>query len=364
MQEAARTHSEADVQCSWEQTMSRLKRGLSRQARRIDSAYIPVIAGGTNSAQIHYTHNGQVHPDNVPTVMRMDAGYEVDGVPTDCTRTFPLGQKAFTPAHAQLYTLLLQLQRKLLLTIKDGVTVADVAKLHIDETRNLLLQLRDSKTTTEGPQEVSLASVRNVFCPHSFGHFFGLDIHETPAIEPAQTEDGQKIAQRGAVLAGGVMHTVEPGVYLSEEEPTLPLSFPWRGLGMQVEDDVLVLPSSKRARDTYLSAALQVYEHIMNDPSPLEPFGGSLLVQSAALRAESQRVQQATQFLYDQRCSIEGSAVAREKLTADVLAVKADVASSEKEGLHFEWFPFDIIVVTARIPKDLDHLEMVMKANL
>lgn len=76
-----------------------------------------------------------------------------------------------------------------------------------------------------------LARAAYKFCPHHVSHYLGMDVHDTPLVS------------RSNKLIPGNVFTVEPGIYISNDRQDVPEEF--RGLGLRIEDDVLVTPSMK-----------------------------------------------------------------------------------------------------------------------
>lgn len=400
-------------------------------AARVCSAYVPVIASGVHGTEIHYTENSAT--SSLGALVRVDAGVEVDRVPTDCTRTFPIGSHAFAPPPvAQLYDGLLRLQRALLRRIAPGVAVADVARLHLDETQALLCRLGVDMCGTKAtsrPAEPQLAAdaeedrerrlpmslVRSCFCAHAFGHLFGIDLHE---------EWGRVAAAAPRTFEGGMMHTVEPGIYIPDLERAklfgiaahqLPAAF-HSGVGMQVEDDVLVLPSLEEAlgdeaaaptcpwsRGVYLQHALAAFARYYggsitttHSAPPAATSSASLLSPSVvvlwcyehlhALHGSTSGVASATAtpplaahevnvvcFLFAQRVAMEGTAAAVAALAGDVavaqrlaytanpayLGEEADAVPVPEAG-NAAWYPYAVIVLTATVPKDRQRIAALM----
>ncbi|KAK7194048.1 aminopeptidase P1 [Novymonas esmeraldas] len=432
MRRAAATLSEHAIHCEFQRAVcdASARAGAAAQVR---SAYIPVVASGERGTAIHFTDNdGVAEPGEV---VRVDAGVEVDGVPTDCTRTFPIGGPRFTPSQTLLYERLLQLQRSLLRRIGAGVAVGDVARLHMDETQALLCAMdvdvrgtaaRSAPSSPPDPvasreEQVPLHLVRSCFCAHSFGHFFGIDIHEDlsrvgPVAGGAGVQGGsaepsprqRRSAPR--IFRGGMMHTVEPGVYLPSlqraalfglDATHLPRPF-HGGIGMQVEDDVLILPppdypdaaagaSGGRewdgraavaeaclwSRGTYLQHALAAFHRHYSDTISDTAATPSVLVEECDAHLSrvghgsmSAAATNVARFLFAQRVAVDGLAAAESALAGDArtaeqlsyvdnpaYATGLSVPDASASG----WYPYPIIVLTATIPKDVSLIEAVMQ---
>ncbi|GET93654.1 aminopeptidase P1, putative [Leishmania tarentolae] len=423
MHRATGTLSEHSLYCAFQRAICDIS-AYAGEAAQVRSAYIPIVASGVRGSEIHFTdNNGVATPGDV---VRVDAGVEVDGVPTDCTRTLPIGSSRFPSSYVPLYEGLLQIQRKLLRCMKPGASVSDIARTHMKETRALLCSLgvdvrrtqpssgvqkpgpHESVTATSSQeQQVPLSLVRSCFCAHLFGHFFGLDIHEelssvssplTAAVGKANVARQHPPTPR--ILRGGMMHTVEPGVYIPSAERAalfglerahLPISF-HNGVGVQVEDDVLVLPSPDGvddhlckgdesalccpwSRGDYLQHALAAFHryYVTGDAG----WAPSLLVSvcdahvsavwGGCLTAAERNV---LHFLFAQRVAMEGLPKAKASLLTDVYAIQQQTFVPNPVYLdappvpHFavsDWYPYSSIVLTATIPKDVELMESVMQ---
>ncbi|KAI2628617.1 aminopeptidase-like protein [Hypoxylon sp. NC1633] len=177
-------------------------------------AYIPVVAGGRKALLIHYVlNNGLLNESDLVVV---DAGGEYGTYITDITRTWPVSGK-FTPPQKDLYNAVLRAQRSSvsLCRASAGVTLD---KLHQITANALSDQLSQLGFDVGG-------DAMNILFPHHVGHYVGLDVHDVPGYP------------RNVVLKEGHCITVEPGVYVPDDE-RWPKAF--RGLGVRIEDSVAV----------------------------------------------------------------------------------------------------------------------------
>jgi Xaa-Pro aminopeptidase len=155
-------------------------------------AFPAIVASGPNAALPHH-HPGEREIGPGETVV-VDAGAQVDGYCSDCTRTFATGPLPDDLQRA--YALCRSAQESSLAAVRAGAVGADL----------------DAIARTE-IEESGLAPVL-----HGLGHGVGLEVHEQPVLRPASTD----------TLAAGNVVTVEPGVYLAG-----------RG-GVRIEDLVVV----------------------------------------------------------------------------------------------------------------------------
>jgi intermediate cleaving peptidase 55 len=177
-------------------------------------AYVPVVAGGPRANMIHYVHNTAALRDG--EMVLVDAGGEYGTYITDITRTWPVSGR-FTPAQRDLYEAVLRVQRLgvSLCRADSGMTLDGVHRATEHALRNELSRLGF---------DMSGGGLEALF-PHHVGHYVGLDVHDCPGYG------------RGVALQKGHCVTVEPGVYVPDDD-RWPAHF--RGMGVRIEDSVCV----------------------------------------------------------------------------------------------------------------------------
>ncbi|XP_053662653.1 xaa-Pro aminopeptidase 3-like [Anopheles marshallii] len=187
-------------------------------------AYPPVVAGGSNATIIHYINNNQIVKGG--ELILMDAGCEYHGYTSDITRTWPVDGK-FSDAHRVLYEVLLQVQKELLdcLQYQGGETLDQLFDTMCSKIGKYLQEIKLIPSSLSG-LELSRAAYK--FCPHHVSHYLGMDVHDTPLIS------------RNIRLCPGMVCTVEPGIYIPTHKLDVPSEF--RGVGLRIEDDVLIKP--------------------------------------------------------------------------------------------------------------------------
>ncbi|KAI1132921.1 peptidase M24, structural domain-containing protein [Nemania abortiva] len=177
-------------------------------------AYIPVVAGGSRGLLIHYTLNNA--PLESGEMVLVDAGGEYGTYITDITRTWPLSGK-FSPAQRDLYTAVLKAQRSSVSLCRASANLT-LDQLHSVTERGLRQELKQLGFDLSG-------NAMDVLFPHHVGHYIGLDVHDIPGYP------------RNVVLKEGHCITIEPGVYVPDDE-RFPRHF--RGLGVRIEDSIAV----------------------------------------------------------------------------------------------------------------------------
>lgn len=167
--------------------------------------FAPIIASGLNAATLHYEKNDCRIENN--DLILMDVGAAYNNYSADITRCFPAGAN-FSERQKQVYSVVLDTQKKIIEMIKPGITLAE-------------LNRSTTESLAKGMMEIGLIEKEEDvtrYYMHSVSHFLGMDTHD--------------LGGRNAVLEPGNVITVEPGIYIPEEH-----------LGVRIEDDVLVTES-------------------------------------------------------------------------------------------------------------------------
>ncbi len=196
-----------------------------RDAGCAGPAYGTIAAGGANATVLHYTSNDR-ELDN-GALFLVDAGGEYGGYCADITRTFPIG-KSFTPAQARVYDIVLDAQKAAIAQVKPGSTHQDV---HMTAIRVLSEGLIDLGLIDSGIDECIETESYKTYYMHGTSHWLGMDVHDVGSYKP--DADSRR-------LAAGIVLTVEPGLYIGEDADA-PEEL--RGIGIRIEDDVLVTAS-------------------------------------------------------------------------------------------------------------------------
>lgn len=192
-------------------------------ARRV--AYESIVGSGPNATILHYRESHRTLADG--DLVLIDAGAEKDYLAADITRTFPVSGK-FSPVQRRVYEIVLRAQLAAIEATRPGAT--------LDEIHEAAFSILEAGIVDEGllgdtdpaDAEAVKARVRR-FYMHRTSHFLGMDVHDVGAYfrggEPRKLEAGMVI-------------TIEPGLYFSKDDETVPEEY--RGIGVRIEDDVLV----------------------------------------------------------------------------------------------------------------------------
>jgi len=211
-----------------------------------DVGYATIAASGSNATILHWVENdGAVRRGEM---LLLDAGVECHNLYTaDVTRTMPINGK-FSPAQRRIYELVLAAQEAAIAVVKPGVSFMAPN----DAAMRVLAQgLFDLGILKEEP-ELALRRDRQLhrrYTLHGVSHMLGLDVHDC-----ANARDDVYLGE----LQVGYVLTVEPGLYFQANDLTVPEEY--RGIGVRIEDDVLVTADGA----TNLSAALP------RDPDEIE----------------------------------------------------------------------------------------------
>ena len=189
-------------------------------------AYPSIVAGGKNACTLHYTENNSKLKNG--DLLLIDAGAECDHYAADITRTFPISGR-FNEAQKQLYQLVLNAQTAALEQIKPGLpwNLAHDASVEILTQGLLDLGLLKGKL-----KKLIKDEKYKQFYMHRIGHWLGMDVHDV---------GDYKIKQEWRLLEAGMVLTVEPGLYIPPDCKSVDEK--WRGIGIRIEDDVLVTPT-------------------------------------------------------------------------------------------------------------------------
>jgi Xaa-Pro aminopeptidase len=242
---ASRTQWEYETEAEIDYTYKR---------RNADNWGYPNIVGcGPDATTLHYEESsGRVHPGEL---LLIDAGAEYGHYSADVTRTFPVSGK-FTKEQADIYNIVLAAQEAAFKAVRVGGTLADVHNVALEVVKDGLFKL--GLITDKNTDQY------RVWFMHGTSHYLGMNVHD--------------INVRGAKLDAGMVFTVEPGVYLRpdaldylpktpENERFIAAVRPafekYKGIGVRIEDDVLVTPEGYRNLSGALARTIPDIESFM-----------------------------------------------------------------------------------------------------
>jgi Xaa-Pro aminopeptidase len=186
-------------------------------------AYPSIVAGGENACILHYTENKAPLKDG--DLLLIDAGAECDHYAADITRTFPVSG-TFSQEQKLLYQLVLDAQLAAIAEIKPATPWS---KAHDVSVQILAQGLVDLGLLTGDVAQLIEDEAYKVFYMHRIGHWLGMDVHDV---------GDYKIDEQWRALEPGMVLTIEPGLYIPKDCMTVAKK--WRGIGIRIEDDILV----------------------------------------------------------------------------------------------------------------------------
>jgi len=188
---------------------------LIRHAGAAGHAYSPIVAGGKNACTLHYNANNEKLAKK--QLVLIDVGARVDGYAADISRTYAFGQP--TKRQKDVHQIVQEAQAACIKLLKPG--------LRFDEYQSSVDAIMMSAVEKAG----FAANELHTYFPHSIGHGLGVDVHDTLA--------GYEVLEPGMVM------TVEPGLYIPQE-----------GIGVRIEDDILITETGHRNLSKSLSTEL------------------------------------------------------------------------------------------------------------
>ncbi len=191
-------------------------------------AYAPIVGSGFYSTVLHYNDVGKKIEDG--DIIVIDVGASYSGYSADITRTFPASGK-FTPRQREIYEIVLAAQNAALAAVKPGMSLDR-------EGPNSLDKIARDYINTHG-KDLKGEPLGKYFI-HGLGHHIGLNVHDP--------------GPRGRKLEPGMVFTLEPGIYIPEEN-----------LGVRIEDDVLVTETGYKLLSSRLPRTIEEIEKFMAD---------------------------------------------------------------------------------------------------
>jgi Xaa-Pro aminopeptidase len=168
--------------------------------RSSGEAYGSIIASGDRARTLHYVSNNQECKDG--ELILMDFGASYGGYNADLTRTIPVNGK-FTPRQKEVYNACLDLHNYAKGLLKPGISIVDYTEKVGDEATKQFIKiglLKESDVKNEDPENKAYRK----YLYHGISHHLGLDVHD--------------LGTRTEPIQAGMVFTVEPGIYIEEEQ--------------------------------------------------------------------------------------------------------------------------------------------------
>ncbi|WP_280866208.1 aminopeptidase P family protein [Streptomyces sp. SAI-127] len=196
-----------------------------------DVGYGTIAAAGPHACTLHWVRNdGAVRSGEL---LLLDAGVETHTYYTaDVTRTLPINGR-FSEIQKKIYDAVYDAQEAGIAAVQPGSKYRD---FH-DAAQRVLAARLVEWGLVEGPVERVLElGLQRRWTLHGTGHMLGMDVHDCAAARVESYVDG--------VLEAGMVLTVEPGLYFQADDLTVPEEY--RGIGVRIEDDILVTEDGNR----------------------------------------------------------------------------------------------------------------------
>jgi Xaa-Pro aminopeptidase len=192
--------------------------------------YDTIAASGPHACVLHWTRNdGPVVPGDL---ILIDAGIELDSYYTaDITRTIPVSG-TFTEVQRRVYEAVREAADAAFQIVRPGIRFreihAEAMKVIAAKTAEWGFLPVSAEESLEPDQQY-----HRRYMVHGTSHHLGLDVHDCAAARRDLYIDG--------VLEPGMVFTIEPGLYFQPDDRTVPEEY--RGIGVRIEDDILVTES-------------------------------------------------------------------------------------------------------------------------
>lgn len=212
-----------------------------------DVGYGTIAASGANACILHWTRNhGALRKGEL---LLVDAGVEGHALYTaDITRTLPISGR-FSKEQRAIYELVWQAQQAAIAEVKPG---HDFMAPNGAASKVLAQGLKDLGILPMSVEE-ALAPEHLFFkrySLHNVSHMLGLDVHDCAKAR-------EEIYRYGKLVAGMVL-TVEPGLYFQLDDRTVPSKY--RGIGVRIEDDLLVTPKGHKNLSAHIPSEASAVE--------------------------------------------------------------------------------------------------------
>lgn len=166
-------------------------------------AYHSIIASGDRARTLHYVSNNEACKDG--EMLLMDFGAAYGGYCADLSRTIPVNGK-FTKRQKEVYNACLHLHNYAKSILKPGISIIDYTDKVGEEATQQFLKiglLSKSEVKNEDKTRTETRAYRK-YLYHGISHHLGIDVHD--------------LGTRTAPIQPGMLFTIEPGIYIQEEQ--------------------------------------------------------------------------------------------------------------------------------------------------
>jgi Xaa-Pro aminopeptidase len=198
-------------------------------------AYTPIVASGFNSCVLHYIENDQAC--KAGDLLLMDVGAEYGNYNADMTRTIPVSGR-FTPRQKEVYNAVLRIMKEAKSILKTGILIDEYHKQVGEIVTKELLDLKLISMNDVKNQDPAWPAYKK-YMMHGTSHHLGLDVHD--------------VGNWDNKVAPGMVFTVEPGIYIREEN-----------FGIRLENDVVITPGGNDDLMKNIPIEAEEIEELMN----------------------------------------------------------------------------------------------------
>ncbi len=210
------------------------------------AAYGSIVGAGANACVLHYVSNDARVEDG--DLVLVDAGCEYRYYAADITRTFPANGR-FSAEQREIYQIVLRAQAAAIEAVEPGASCDAPQQAAVAAIVDGFLQLGLLTGTAD---EIIETEAYKPFYMHRVGHWLGIDVHDVGSYK-----DGDDWRP----FEPGMVTTIEPGIYIAPDyEDVAPR---WRGIGVRIEDDVLVTSSGNRILSEGVPRSMEEIEAFM-----------------------------------------------------------------------------------------------------
>ncbi|GMV41554.1 MAG: Xaa-Pro aminopeptidase 1 [Myxococcales bacterium] len=218
------------------------------------NGYPSIVAGGPNATILHYNTNRMLLRGG--DLLLIDAGAEHGYLTADITRTFPVSGR-FSGPQRDVYEVVLGAQKASIATCVAGGSF----QASHDRALEVLVEGMVALGLLAGDtKELIAAEAYKPYYMHRTSHWLGMDVHDAG------------VYRRGTewrTLEPGMVLTVEPGLYIAEDAP---VDERLRGIGVRIEDDVLITEAGPVVLTAMCPKELDDVERVCAEPSRFAPF--------------------------------------------------------------------------------------------
>ena len=209
-------------------------------------SYNSIVGGGENACILHYVENDKVLKNG--DLVLIDAACEYQLYASDITRTFPVNGK-FSSEQKALYEVVLKAQLAAIDAVRIGNSYKEPHRIAV---RILVQGLLDLGLMQGNIEQIIESESFHQFYMHGTGHWLGMDVHDVGSY---------KIEGEWRAYEEGMTVTVEPGLYIAPDDETVDAK--WRGIGIRIEDDVVVTKDGPRVLTAAVVKTVEEIEALM-----------------------------------------------------------------------------------------------------